>query len=156
MTLQKTTMTHVTIAPAKYGLGLYASRNFSQGEQIGWMEGLILCDSEHSSDYAVDLGDDYALEPDGTFRYLNHACDPNCELYLIDTTGELGPLLLPRVSVEAIREITVGEQLTIDYGWPAEEAIPCGCGSVNCRGWVVAADEVHLVEQPKRSRKTAI
>ena len=156
MTPPMTTMTNVTIAPAQYGMGLFAARNFSLGEQIGWMEGFILRDSEYSSDYAVDLGEDYCLEPDGTYRYLNHSCEPNCELYLIEETDELGPLLLPRVSVEAMREITLGEQLTIDYGWPAEAAIPCGCGAEKCRGWVVSAEELHLVKKPKRSRKTAI
>ncbi|MBD3675076.1 MAG: SET domain-containing protein-lysine N-methyltransferase [Planctomycetaceae bacterium] len=149
-------MTDVTIAPAQYGLGLFAARNLSMGEQVGWMEGFLLRDSQYSSDYAVDLGDDYCLEPDGTFRYLNHSCEPNCELYLIEETEELGPLLIPRVSVEAIREITIGEQLTIDYGWPADAAIPCGCGSKKCRGWVVSADQLHLLDNPKRSRKTAI
>lgn len=156
MTLPKTAMTHVTIAPAQYGLGLFAARNFSMGDQIGWMEGFILRDSEYSSDYAVDLGDDYSLEPDGSYRYLNHSCEPNCELYLIEETEELGPLLLPRVSVEAIREIIIGEQLTIDYGWPADAAIPCGCGSKQCRGWVVSAEELHLVQKRLPARKTAI
>lgn len=156
MTQQFTTMTHVTIAPASHGLGLYAAQNFSTGDHLGWMEGFIIRDSEYSSDYCIDLGDDYCLEPDGTFRYLNHSCEPNCELYMIEETEEHGPLVLPRISVETLREINIGEQLTIDYGWPAENAIPCGCGAKTCRGWVVSADELHLVKDFKGSRKTAV
>ncbi len=156
MTRLFSTMTQVTIAPADYGMGLFAAKNFSTNEQVGWMEGFIIQDSGYSSDYCVDLGDDYCLEPDCSFRYLNHSCEPNCELYLIEETEELGPRLRPRVSVETLREISVGEQLTIDYGWPAEQAIPCGCGARHCRGWVVSVDQLHLVQQLKRSRKTAI
>ena len=151
-----TTMTNVTIAPAAYGMGLFAAQCFSAGDQLGWMEGFIIKDSEYSSDYCVDLGDDYCLEPDGTFRYLNHSCEPNCELYMIEETEEHGPLVLPRISIEAYRDINIGEQLTIDYGWPAEQAIPCGCGVEKCRGWVVSAEELHLVSKIKQSHDAAM
>ncbi len=48
--------------------------------------------------------------------------------------------------VEAIRDILPGEELTIDYSWPADRAMRCLCGSPNCRGWVVDPAELHLVE----------
>ncbi len=41
--------------------------------------------------------------------------------------------------------VHAGEELTIDYGWPAEVAIPCLCGSRHCRGWIVDPDEVELL-----------
>jgi hypothetical protein len=47
--------------------------------------------------------------------------------------------------VEALRDILPGEQLTIDYAWPAEKAIKCQCGCKNCRGWIIAADELELL-----------
>ena len=37
----------------------------------------------------------------------------------------------------------MGEELTIDYGWEAEVAIPCACNSSRCRGWVVADQHVN-------------
>ncbi|MDR0392282.1 MAG: hypothetical protein LBH59_10280, partial [Planctomycetaceae bacterium] len=39
--------------------------------------------------------------------------------------------------VETLRDILPGEQLTIDYAWPAEKAIKCQCGCKKCRGWIV-------------------
>ena len=42
--------------------------------------------------------------------------------------------------VIALRDIEAGEELTIDYNWPAEAAIRCGCGELDCRGWVVSLD----------------
>ena len=49
--------------------------------------------------------------------------------------------------VVSLRDIEVQEQLTIDYGWPAEAAIECKCGSEQCRGWVVAESELYLIGQ---------
>ncbi|MDR1485017.1 MAG: hypothetical protein LBT09_09360 [Planctomycetaceae bacterium] len=51
--------------------------------------------------------------------------------------------------VETLRDILPGEQLTIDYAWPAEKAIKCQCGCKKCRGWIVAADELKLIENEK-------
>ena len=48
------------------------------------------------------------------------------------------------LTVEA--DIEPGEQMTIDYGWPAKSAIPCGCGSPECRKWIVAAEELGQVD----------
>jgi len=64
--------------------------------------------------------------------------------------------VIPRVAVDTLREITMSEQLTIDYGWSADSAIRCGCGAQNCRGWVVAADELHLVSESQQSCNTAV
>ena len=40
------------------------------------------------------------------------------------------------------RTIYPGEEITIDYGWPAVSAIPCLCGSERCRGWIVNMEEL--------------
>lgn len=49
------------------------------------------------------------------------------------------------VRVEALRTIRKGEEITVDYAWPASWAIPCHCGSKNCRGWIVDKNERHLL-----------
>jgi hypothetical protein len=46
-----------------------------------------------------------------------------------------------------LRTIEPGEELTIDYAWPAEAAIPCACGAAGCRCWIVAAEELRVVMQ---------
>lgn len=152
--LQKTSLNGVLIAAAAHGQGLFSTREFNRGQFVGWMEGQVIRDEMYSSEYCVDLGNGNSLEPGAPFRFLNHSCEPNCELYLIEADKQGNPYPLPRVSIETTRGISVGEELTIDYGWPAEQAIPCGCSAKECRGWVVAEDELHLVG--KRSRGAAI
>jgi hypothetical protein len=152
--LQKTSSDSVIIAGTPHGHGLFAARDFQRGEPIGRMDGQIIQDESYSSDYCVDLGNGYSLEPHAPFRYLNHSCEPNCELYLIENDERGNSLCMPRVAVETLRSIVAGEELTIDYGWPAEQAIPCGCGAEDCRGWVVAEEELHRL--PKKSRRAAI
>jgi uncharacterized protein len=65
-------------------------------------------------------------------RFVNHACDPNCESVI-----EGG-----RVYIEALRAIAPGEELTYDYQIQREADDPpdidaifaCRCGSERCRG----------------------
>ncbi len=49
--------------------------------------------------------------------------------------------------VESIRDILPGEELTIDYAWPADRGMKCLCGSPNCRGWIVDPAELHLLNK---------
>jgi SET domain-containing protein len=48
--------------------------------------------------------------------------------------------------IEAIRDIMPGEELTIDYAWPADRGAKCLCGSPQCRGWIVDPAELHLLQ----------
>ncbi|MCL2304008.1 MAG: hypothetical protein FWC43_01545 [Planctomycetaceae bacterium] len=51
--------------------------------------------------------------------------------------------------VETTRDILPGEELTIDYAWPADRAMKCLCGAKTCRGWIVdpeALDELVFQE----------
>lgn len=74
-----------------------------------------------------------ALASGGDF--LNHGCAPNCGI-----SGQ--------VVVVAMRDVTVGEELTIDYamtvGGPPPElgeyGFACQCGVASCRGRVTSED----------------
>ena len=44
--------------------------------------------------------------------------------------------------VETTRDILPGEELTIDYAWPADRAMKCLCGAKSCRGWIVDPAEL--------------
>jgi SET domain-containing protein len=65
-------------------------------------------------------------------RWINHSCEPNCEVVLEDG----------RLYVEAIRDITQGEELAYDYNFilpvrhsaAMKRRFPCTCGSESCRG----------------------
>jgi len=69
-------------------------------------------------------------------RYINHACDPNCE----------SVIEARRVFIEALRDIEAGEELAYDYQIQREKDDPanvdeiwaCRCGTDHCRGTMLA------------------
>jgi hypothetical protein len=65
------------------------------------------------------------IDGEGLGAYLNHSCDPNCEVDEIKG----------RVWLFALRDIAAGEELVWDYNLYDDEApAPCHCGSPRCRG----------------------
>jgi SET domain-containing protein len=83
-----------------------------------------------------------ALFGGNSARWINHACDPNCEAE--EKNG--------RIFIKALRNINAGVELNYDYGLIIDERYtaklkadyPCWCGSDNCRGTLLA---------PKRGRR---
>jgi len=75
-------------------------------------------------------------------RYINHACEPNCEAREEDG----------KVYIYALRDIARGEELNYDYGLIVEDrhtpalkkAYACHCGAPTCRGTMLA---------PKRKKR---
>lgn len=67
----------------------------------------------------------------GDGRFVNHSCQPNCEMQKWSVNGQF------RMALFALRDIEAGEELTYDYNFslfnPAEGQ-ECKCGSDNCRG----------------------
>jgi len=63
-----------------YGLGVFAFAFIPQGTPIARVSGQIIRDPDYGSDYCIDAGDGKVLEPSAPFCYLNHACEPNCQL----------------------------------------------------------------------------
>ena len=65
----------------------------------------------------------------GSAKWINHACDPNCEADEDDDAG--------RVFIKALRDIEPGEELNYDYGLvlegrqtkKAKKQFACHCGS---------------------------
>jgi len=70
----------VRISKTPYGLGVFAFAFIPEGTPIARVSGLVIHDPNYSSDYCIDAGDGKVLEPAPPFCYLNHACEPNCEL----------------------------------------------------------------------------
>lgn len=125
------------------GKGVFARKQFRKGQVIGEMTGALIADDNYDPDYVVDMGKLGVLEPVAPFRFLNHCCEPNCELVEWENDAKSSGQLW----VQALRTVREADQLTIDYGWPAEAAIPCLCGSEGCRGWVVDAAELKKVQR---------
>ena len=70
----------VRIGRNSYGLGVFAFAFIPQGSPIARVSGQVICDPNYGSDYCIDAGDGKVLEPSAPFCYLNHACEPNCQL----------------------------------------------------------------------------
>ena len=122
------------------GCGVFARLTLGREEVIGQVLGTVITDPEYSSRTCIDLGQSLSLEAIRPFRYLNHSCDPNCELFQWDE-----PRDPPQLWLQAVRPIDAGEELTIDYAWHADAAILCFCGSPVCRGWIVDNCELRLL-----------
>ncbi|KAF2002936.1 SET domain-containing protein [Amniculicola lignicola CBS 123094] len=100
----------------------------------------------------IDVEDLYVV--DGQFMggptvFMNHSCDPNCRQYTV-SYNKNDPRIYD-LAFFACRDIEAGEELTFDYldkeeedeeknneatEDPSADAVPCLCGSDNCRKWL--------------------
>lgn len=145
----------VRLGETDYGKGVFARRRFQARELIGVVGGVVINDLNYSSDYCMGFGDEAILEPAAPFRYVNHSCEPNCELVFFQRWDEKTSSDFRELVISAISSIQRGEQLTLDYGWTAAAAIPCACGCVNCRGWIVAQDELERLAARQQSSRNS-
>ena len=132
----------VCIRRTPIGHGVFAGRAYRPAQAIGRIPGRVIEDPAYDSPYCIELAPGRMMEPFAPFRYLNHSCEPNAEICHPAATSAATGLWL-----KAVRPISAGEELTIDYRWPAEMAVPCRCESPNCRGWVVDEEELDLVQR---------
>ena len=142
----------VRVGKVPFGRGVFARQDISAGTDLGRVKGKIINDPEYASSYCIDLGDSLSLEPQAPFRYLNHCCTPNCHLQTLEVVYDDGTPAPAEVQVEALTNIPYGAELTIDYQWSAYGAIKCLCGSSDCRGWVVAEEELAELLKSKSTR----
>lgn len=133
-----------------HGKGVFALKPLSKGEVvieykgevIDWPEALRRHphdpkDPDHTFYFHVDDGNVIDAKHGGNAaRWINHACQPNCEADEIDG----------RVFIKARRAIKPGEELFYDYGLIIDEKytpklkkqFECRCGSKKCRGTMLA------------------
>lgn len=136
----------VRVKDTHVGKGVFAVKGYPEAAVVGKITGTLIFDENHGSDYSFEYQEGTQLEPEAPFRFLNHSCDPNCEFDLLDEPlSQGGKLQYAHLHLIALRTIRPGEELTIDYNWPATSAITCECGSKSCRGWVVAVEELELI-----------
>jgi SET domain-containing protein len=129
-----------------HGQGVFATGTISKGtrvieylgERISHAEADSRYESKDASDnhtflFIVDARTVIDAGVDGNAaRFVNHACEPNCESVIEER----------RVFIEAIRDIRPGEELTYDYQIQREPDDPpdvdvtfaCRCGTPGCRG----------------------
>jgi SET domain-containing protein len=124
-----------------HGYGVVATRDFAPGELVAEVDG-VLWNSEVPGDdrddrYSLWLRDDWYFDMVDQTRYINHSCEPNCEV-----DGDVGgDGSRPWARITAVRAIRAGEEITYHYGFTADQAEPCLCGLASCCGWIVDPDE---------------
>lgn len=134
----------VRVGQTHVGRGVFARRRIDRDTVIGEILGDHLDDHPEDSSYVMELPSFKLLEPAPPLRFMNHSCDPNCEIFYWE--AESGEVQEDRLWLQTIRSIEPGEELLIDYAWPADAAIPCQCGATNCRGWICDPAELHQVQ----------
>ncbi|MEZ6136681.1 MAG: SET domain-containing protein [Pirellulaceae bacterium] len=133
----------VEVRETALGKALFATTAIATGEEIGVVSGKIIHDPNYGSAYCIALNEHTSIEPAAPFRFLNHSCEPNCELVI----WEYEDSLETQLAVHALAPIAAGSELTIDYAWPADAAINCLCGKSKCRGWIVDVAELQHLPQ---------
>ncbi len=137
-----------------HGKGIYATQNIRKntkiiqyvGEKILRREGnkrsekrikKYLGSKKTGSVYIFELNQKYDI--DGSFlynkaRYINHSCDPNCEVDIIKN----------EIWITSIKSIKKGDELSYDYGYAFDKDDykdhVCKCGSTNCIGYIISSD----------------
>jgi len=134
----------VRIGDTHVGHGVFARRRLKAEIVVGEILGEHLDDHPEDSSYVMELPSGKLLEPAAPLRFMNHSCDPNCEIFYWEANE--GEVQEDRLWLQTIRPIEPGQEILIDYSWPADAAIPCRCGAANCRGWICDPAELHLVE----------
>ena len=148
-----------------HGNGVFAARDIKEGERIIEYLGEKITKEESNrrgleqeekskktgegAVYIFELDDEYDI--DGNFdyndaRFINHACETNCEAENIDG----------HIWIVATCDIKKGEELLYNYGYALEHFFehPCRCGKPNCVGYIVAVeDRVKLKKILARKRK---
>ena len=135
----------VHVGPSHVGRGVFARRQLPAGVVLGEIRGTILDDHPEDSSYVMELPSGKLLDPAEPLRFMNHCCDPNCEIFYWE--GDAESPQEDRLWLQTIRPIAPGAEILIDYAWPADAAIPCRCGAANCRGWIVDPAELALVAE---------
>jgi len=134
---------------------VFAARDIAAGEEIIEYAGRRITQAQADAEYPDDDGHTflYVLNEhwlidagvDGNdARWINHSCDPNCEVWQIESDD--GDPAKDRLVIESMRPIRAGEELTYDYGVTNDEPLTdaerelwrCRCGSPKCKGTMLA------------------
>ena len=120
------------------GQGLFAAQDITKGTRIIAYIGEKITRKESArrletgNAYIFHLNYRYALDGEtlaNTARYINHSCDPNCEVEKMNDT----------LWIVALRDIKEGEELSYNYGYILKhyQDNPCNCGAKNCCGYIL-------------------
>jgi uncharacterized protein len=133
-----------------HGKGVFALQPIAKGTRLIEYTGEVIpwavaerrhphdpSDPHHTFFFHID--EDHVIDAKvggNAARWINHACEPNCE------AEEAGT----RVFIKALRDLHPGEELFYDYGLVIDarqtsalkRQYACRCGSPQCRGTMLA------------------
>jgi len=147
---EKTTSPYIIVKASKiHNKGVYAKTSIPAGTKIIEYVGEKISKAEaqrraeiplgrhkknqkNGAVYIFDLNKKQDLDGDvpyNTARFINHACEPNCEAE--NVRGH--------VWIISIKDIQPGEELTYNYGYYFDEYEDhrCNCGSEGCVGYIL-------------------
>ena len=130
------------------GQGLFAAQDIKQGTRILPYVGEKITKAESTrrlergNSYIFTFNEHYDIDGKmlkNTARYINHSCDPNCEIALTART----------IWIVALRDIRPGEELTYNYGYDIKDYQEhlCTCHARNCCGYILAREYWGLIGQ---------
>ncbi len=138
-----------------HGHGIFATMDIQKnkkiiqyiGEKVTKSEGnkrsekrikKFLNSKKTGSVYIFELNKKYDIDGSPLYnkaRYINHSCQPNCEVDVIN--GEIW--------ISSIKKIRKGEELSYDYGYSFDKDDYkdhlCKCSSKICIGYIISSDE---------------
>ena len=71
----------VRVGETHVGRGVFARRRLKADIVLGEIHGETLDDHPEDSSYVMELPSCRLLEPAPPLRFMNHSCDPNCEIF---------------------------------------------------------------------------
>ena len=132
------------------GLGAFATRFIPEGTRLIEYAGKRMTVAEADARYPDVQGERhhpflFAIDDEvvvdasvngNEARFLNHSCDPNCDVVVDEG----------RLWIETIRDVAPGDELTYEYGLvlrerhtpAAKRRFPCSCGAPACRGTMLS------------------
>ena len=133
-------MADVILTESKiHGIGIFATRDFAEGEIILPIDDSRVVDEEHPlrselgehQDQCDYLAGDQVVLMRSPEVYINSSCDPNTYVKTINGIRH----------VVARRLIESGEEITYDYiiNFHGGVVWDCNCGSPRCRGFVASS-----------------
>ena len=133
-----------------HGIGLFAKKDISKktkiieyvGAKVTKKEGDRRADKQISRAiknknngmvYVFELNSRFDIDGSykyNTARYINHSCDPNCEVSIKNN----------RLWISSIKKIKRDQELTYNYGYEYDtdyKEHKCRCGSLKCIGYIL-------------------
>ena len=149
-----------------HGSGLFANRDIKKGEQViqyigdkvTKREGDKRADKQikkaeknkkNGMVYVFELNKKYDIDGGVSrnyARFINHSCDPNCE---VDITNN-------EIWISSIKKIKKGAELTYNYGYTFDTDYVdhiCKCGSKKCVGYILSDDDWPKLKKEIKKKK---